>query len=112
MPNVFHKDPDVNMLHVFVLSEWHPIAYDKKQLKCLPYNHQHEYFFLIRPLLLIPLYFHYQTIMTMIIRKDWVDLAWAISYYTCCITYIPFYAVLRAILFLNFIRFLKSHWFV
>ena len=112
-PNVFHKDPDVNMLHVFVLSEWHPIAYKKKKLKCLPYNHQHAYFFLIGPPLLIPLYFHYQTILTMIIHKDWVDLAWAISYYTCFfITYIPFFGVLGAILFLNFIRFLESHWVV
>lgn len=24
-PNIFHKDPDVNMLHVFVLGEWQPI---------------------------------------------------------------------------------------
>ncbi|XP_043735854.1 acyl-CoA 6-desaturase-like [Cervus elaphus] len=36
MPNVFHKDPDVNMLHVFVLGEWHPIGYNKKTLKYLP----------------------------------------------------------------------------
>ncbi|XP_070313572.1 acyl-CoA 6-desaturase isoform X3 [Odocoileus virginianus] len=140
-PNIFHKDPDVNMLHVFVLGESQPIEacatlvprpgikptppalkgevlttgpqYGKKKLKYLPYNHQHEYFFLIGPPLLIPLYFQYQIIMTMIIRKDWVDLAWAISYYTrFFITYIPFYGVLGSILFLNFIRFLESHWFV
>uniref|UniRef100_UPI002953F656 acyl-CoA 6-desaturase-like n=1 Tax=Panthera onca TaxID=9690 RepID=UPI002953F656 len=24
-PNIFHKDPDVNMLHVFVLGEWQPV---------------------------------------------------------------------------------------
>uniref|UniRef100_A0A4W2C7R9 Acyl-CoA 6-desaturase n=1 Tax=Bos indicus x Bos taurus TaxID=30522 RepID=A0A4W2C7R9_BOBOX len=112
-PNIFHKDPDVNMLHVFVLGEWQPIEYGKKKLKYLPYNHQHEYFFLIGPPLLIPLYFQYQIIMTMIVRKYWVDLAWAISYYTrFFITYIPFYGVLGSILFLNFIRFLESHWFV
>uniref|UniRef100_A0A452EYR0 Acyl-CoA 6-desaturase n=1 Tax=Capra hircus TaxID=9925 RepID=A0A452EYR0_CAPHI len=58
-PNVFHKDPDVSMLHVFVLGEWQPTEYRKKKLKYLPYNHQHEYFFLIGPLLLIPLYFHF-----------------------------------------------------
>ena len=45
-PNVFHKDPDVSMLHVFVLGEWQPTEYRKKKLKYLPYNHQHEYFFL------------------------------------------------------------------
>ncbi|KAK1335436.1 hypothetical protein QTO34_003222 [Cnephaeus nilssonii] len=112
-PNIFQKDPDVNMLHVFVLGEWQPIEYGKKKLKYLPYNHQHEYFFLIGPPLLIPMYFQYQIIMTMIVRKDWVDLAWAISYYArFFVTYIPFYGVLGAILFLNFIRFLESHWFV
>ncbi|KAL0627232.1 Acyl-CoA 6-desaturase [Plecturocebus cupreus] len=112
-PNIFHKDPDVNMLHTFVLGEWQPIEYGKKKLKYLPYNHQHEYFFLIGPPLLIPVYFQYQIIMTMIVRKDWVDLAWAISYYTrYFVTYIPFYGVLGALLFLNFIRFLESHWFV
>ncbi|XP_033270097.1 acyl-CoA 6-desaturase isoform X1 [Orcinus orca] len=112
-PNIFHKDPDVNMLHVFVLGKWQPIEYGKKKLKYLPYNHQHEYFFLIGPPLLIPLYFQYQIIMSMIVHRDWVDLAWAISYYArFFITYIPFYGVLGAIIFLNFIRFLESHWFV
>lgn len=24
-PNIFHKDPDVNMLHVFVLGKWQPV---------------------------------------------------------------------------------------
>uniref|UniRef100_A0A4X1VGV5 Fatty acid desaturase 2 n=1 Tax=Sus scrofa TaxID=9823 RepID=A0A4X1VGV5_PIG len=87
--------------------------YGKKKLKYLPYNHQHEYFFLIGPPVLIPLYFQYQIIMTMIVRKDWVDLAWAFSYYArFFITFSPFYGVLGAILFLNFIRFLESHWFV
>uniref|UniRef100_A0A6I8N7H0 Acyl-CoA 6-desaturase n=1 Tax=Ornithorhynchus anatinus TaxID=9258 RepID=A0A6I8N7H0_ORNAN len=112
-PNIFQKDPDVNMLHVFVLGDWQPIEYGKKKLKYLPYNHQHQYFFLIGPPLLIPMYFQMQIIMTMIVRKDWVDLAWAISYYTrFFITYIPFFGVLGALLLLNFIRFLESHWFV
>ncbi|NXV94326.1 FADS2 desaturase, partial [Calonectris borealis] len=45
-PNIFKKDPDVNMLHVFVLGDTQPVEYGKKKLKYLPYNHQHEYFFL------------------------------------------------------------------
>ncbi|XP_021107402.1 fatty acid desaturase 2 isoform X5 [Heterocephalus glaber] len=148
-PNIFHKDPDIKMLHVFVLGEsqpleaagraqacalhmhmcvtpgdvgdplcsvpgpWQPPKYGKKKLKYLPYNHQHEYFFLIGPPLLIPMYFQYQIIMTMVMRRDWVDLAWAISYYVRFFsTYTPFYGILGALLFLNFIRFLESHWFV
>ncbi|ELK25202.1 Fatty acid desaturase 2 [Myotis davidii] len=51
--------------------------------------------------------------MTTTVQKDWGDLAWDISYYThFFFTYIPFYGVLGAILFFNFIRFLESHWFV
>ncbi|NWV29514.1 FADS2 desaturase, partial [Origma solitaria] len=55
-PNIFKKDPDVNMLHVFVLGDTQPVEYGKKKLKYLPYNHQHEYFFLSEILLpfLIP----------------------------------------------------------
>ena len=112
-PNVFNKDLDVNMLHVCVLGEWQPTEYSMKKLKYLPYNHQHEYFFLIGPPLLIPLYFQYHMIMTVIVRKDWVDLAWVISYYTrFFISYIPFCGVLGAILLLNLIRFLENHGFV
>ncbi|NXF90614.1 FADS2 desaturase, partial [Eubucco bourcierii] len=50
-PNIFTKDPDVNMLHIFVLGDTQPVEYGKKKLKYLPYNHQHEYFFLTRILL-------------------------------------------------------------
>ncbi|NXI93777.1 FADS2 desaturase, partial [Psophia crepitans] len=55
-PNIFKKDPDVNMLHIFVLGDTQPVEYGKKKLKYLPYNHQHEYFFLTGILLsfLIP----------------------------------------------------------
>ncbi|KAH0512690.1 Fatty acid desaturase 2 [Microtus ochrogaster] len=197
-PNIFHKDPDIKSRHLFVLGEWQPLEYGKKKLNYLPYNHQHEYFFLseyeyqkssavlsprcahlphflphpsqrgklavcllkrrvpaaslcklvwtrylpldfqtpdcqaalqvatssftsdrpsalsaVGPPLLIPVYFQYQIIKTMIVRRDWVDLAWSISYYVRFFyTYIPFYGILGALVFLNFIRFLESHWFV
>nr|XP_033784539.1 acyl-CoA 6-desaturase [Geotrypetes seraphini] len=112
-PNIFRKDPDVNMLHVFVLGDTQPVEYGKKKLKYLPYNHQHEYFFLIGPPLLIPIYFTIQIMKTMIDRRDWVDLIWSFSYYTRYFyTYTPFYGVLGSLLFLNIIRFLESHWFV
>ncbi|NWI08067.1 FADS2 desaturase, partial [Crypturellus soui] len=70
-PNIFKKDPDVNMLHVFVLGDSQPVEYGKKKLKYLPYNHQHEYFFLIFPPLLIPVYFQIQIIWTMIRHRFW-----------------------------------------
>nr|XP_006111808.1 fatty acid desaturase 2 isoform X3 [Pelodiscus sinensis] len=112
-PNIFKKDPDVNMLHIFVLGESQPVEYGKKKLKYLPYNHQHEYFFLVFPPLLIPVYFQMQIIMTMVRHRFWADLAWAFSYYMrYFITFIPFYGVLGSVFLLTFVRFLESHWFV
>uniref|UniRef100_A0A671SAI7 Fatty acid desaturase 2 n=1 Tax=Sinocyclocheilus anshuiensis TaxID=1608454 RepID=A0A671SAI7_9TELE len=44
-PNVFKKDPDVNMLNAFVVGKVQPVEYGVKKIKHLPYNHQHKYFF-------------------------------------------------------------------
>lgn len=30
-PNIFHKDPDVKMLHVFVLGEWQPVEVQPRE---------------------------------------------------------------------------------
>eukprot|EP00061_Rhincodon_typus_P018976 g48383.t1 len=112
-PNIFNKDPDVNMLKVFVLGDTQPVEFGKRKIKYLPYNYQHEYFFLIGPPLLIPVYFYIQIMMTMITRRDWVDLAWATTYYIRYFTtYIPFYGFFGSILFVIFVRFIESHWFV
>ncbi|XP_041053723.1 acyl-CoA 6-desaturase [Carcharodon carcharias] len=112
-PNIFNKDPDVNMLKVFVLGDIQPVEFGKQKIKHLPYNYQHEYFFLIGPPLLIPVYFYIQIMMTMITRRDWVDLAWAATYYIRYFnTYIPFYGFFGSILFVMFVRFIESHWFV
>ncbi|KAF3854900.1 hypothetical protein F7725_022955 [Dissostichus mawsoni] len=81
-PNIFSKDPDVNMLHVFVVGTTQP--YGIKKIKYMPYHYQHQYFFLVGPPLLIPIYFHVQIIRTMISRHDWVLKA------TCNIKQSPF----------------------
>ncbi|XP_067902275.1 acyl-CoA 6-desaturase isoform X1 [Heterodontus francisci] len=112
-PNIFNKDPDVNMLKVFVLGDTQPVEFGKRKIKYLPYNYQHGYFFLIGPPLLIPVYFYIQIMMTMITRRDWVDLAWATTYYIRYFnTFIPFYGFFGSILLVMFVRFIESHWFV
>ncbi|KAJ8002476.1 hypothetical protein DPEC_G00159310 [Dallia pectoralis] len=112
-PNIFRKDPDVNMLGLFVLGDTQPVEFGIKKVKVLPYNHQHKYFFLIGPPLLIPLYFQIEIMKTMIMRRDWVDLAWAMSFYIRCFcSYYPFFGFFGSILCFTFIRFLESHWFV
>uniref|UniRef100_A0A8C5PXT9 Cytochrome b5 heme-binding domain-containing protein n=1 Tax=Leptobrachium leishanense TaxID=445787 RepID=A0A8C5PXT9_9ANUR len=112
-PNIFSKDPDVNMVHIFVLGDTQPVEYGKKKMKFLPYNHQHQYFFLIGPPLLIPVYFTVQIMKTMIARKDWVDLVWSLSYYTRFLfTFVPFFGFFGSLAVLTVVRFIESHWFV
>uniref|UniRef100_A0A3B4V6N8 acyl-CoA (8-3)-desaturase n=1 Tax=Seriola dumerili TaxID=41447 RepID=A0A3B4V6N8_SERDU len=112
-PNVFRKDPDVNMLSIFVVGATQPVEYGIKKIKHMPYHRQHQYFFLVGPPLLIPVFFHIQIMHTMISRHDWVDLVWSMSYYLryfCC--YIPLYGLLGSVALISFVRFLESHWFV
>ncbi|KAK5619517.1 Fatty acid desaturase 2 [Crenichthys baileyi] len=112
-PNIFKKDPDVNMLDVFVLGNTQPVEYGIKKIKHMPYNHQHKYFFLVGPPLLIPIYFHMQIMNTMITRRDWVDFAWSMSYYfRYFYCYTPLYGFLGSLALMTFVRFLESHWFV
>uniref|UniRef100_A0A8C2JTD7 Fatty acid desaturase 2 n=1 Tax=Cyprinus carpio TaxID=7962 RepID=A0A8C2JTD7_CYPCA len=110
-PNIFKKDPDVNMLNAFVVGNVQPVEYGVKKIKTLPYNHQHKYFFFIGPPLLIPVYFQFQIIQNMITHGLWVDLMWCISYYVryfLCYTHTMVY---RSTL-LCFFVFMESHWFV
>uniref|UniRef100_A0A3B3CGD5 acyl-CoA (8-3)-desaturase n=1 Tax=Oryzias melastigma TaxID=30732 RepID=A0A3B3CGD5_ORYME len=112
-PNIFRKDPDVNMLDMFVLGNTQPVEYGVKKIKRMPYNHQHQYFFLLGPPLLIPVYFHMQIMKTMIHHHHWVDLVWSLSYYLrFFFSYIPLYGVFGSFVLLTFVRFLESHWFV
>ncbi|NXH10138.1 FADS2 desaturase, partial [Bucco capensis] len=89
-PNIFKKDPDVNMLHIFVLGETQPVEYGKKKLKYLPYNHQHEYFFLTK--ILLPFL-----------------LAWS---HTFQLGAWFFSQGVGSSLFIKRQKFLESHWFV
>nr|QEN96527.1 fatty acid desaturase 2b protein [Cyprinus carpio] len=112
-PNIFKKDPDVNMLNAFVVGNVQPVEYGVKKIKTLPYNHQHKYFFFVGPPLLIPVYFQFQIIQNMITHGLWVDLMWCISYYVrYFLCYTQFYSVLWAVLLFNIVRFMESHWFV
>ncbi|KAG1929677.1 fatty acid desaturase [Pimephales promelas] len=105
-PNVFKKDPDVNMLNAFVVGKVQPVEYGVKKIKHLPYNHQHKYFFFIGPPLLIPVYFQFQIFHNMIAHGLWVDLAWCISYYVrYFLCYTQYYGVFWAVILFNFVRY-------
>uniref|UniRef100_A0A8C1XXJ6 Fatty acid desaturase 2 n=1 Tax=Cyprinus carpio TaxID=7962 RepID=A0A8C1XXJ6_CYPCA len=112
-PNVFKKDPDVNMLNMFVVGKVQPVEYGVKKVKHLPYNHQHKYFFFVGPPLLIPVFFQFQIFHNMVSHGLWVDLVWCISYYVrYFLCYTQFYGLFWAVILFNFVRFMESHWFV
>uniref|UniRef100_A0A8C3AAP4 acyl-CoA (8-3)-desaturase n=1 Tax=Cyclopterus lumpus TaxID=8103 RepID=A0A8C3AAP4_CYCLU len=108
--SVFKKSSWNHVLHKFAIGH---LKYGIKKIKYMPYHYQHQYFFLVGPPLLIPVYFHIQIIRTMISRHDWVDLAWSLSYYLrylCCS--VPMYGLFGSVVLLSFVRFLESNWFV
>uniref|UniRef100_A0A665UCJ7 acyl-CoA (8-3)-desaturase n=1 Tax=Echeneis naucrates TaxID=173247 RepID=A0A665UCJ7_ECHNA len=108
--SVFKESRWNHLVHKFIIGH---LKYGIKKIKLLPYHRQHQYFFLVGPPLLIPVFFHIQIIRTMIIRHDWVDLAWCVSYYfRYFFLYIPLYGLFGSIALLSFVRFLESHWFV
>ncbi|KAM5291884.1 acyl-CoA 6-desaturase-like [Ctenodactylus gundi] len=110
--NVLYKDPDLRVADLFVLGERQPLVFGRQKVKHLPYNLQHGYLFLFTPLL-IPVFFQYDIFRIIVLRRDWRDLAWVISFYVrfFC-TYAPFYGLLGATLLLTLVRVLESHWFV
>ncbi|NP_001266552.1 delta-6 fatty acyl desaturase [Oreochromis niloticus] len=112
-PNIFIKDPDINTLHLFVLGRTQPVEYGIKKIKHMPYNRQHHYFFLVGPPLIIPVFFNIHVMQTMVSRRDWVDLAWFISFYLRFFScYLPLYGLVGSLVLISIVRFLESHWFV
>ncbi|XP_063293827.1 acyl-CoA (8-3)-desaturase isoform X2 [Pelobates fuscus] len=113
-PNCFRMDPDINMHPLFfALGKKLSVELGIKKKKYMPYNHQHKYFFLIGPPALIPLYFQWYVFYFAVQRKQWLDLAWMISFYVRFgLCYIPLLGVGGTISMFILVRFLESNWFV
>uniref|UniRef100_U3ILC1 Fatty acid desaturase 1 n=1 Tax=Anas platyrhynchos platyrhynchos TaxID=8840 RepID=U3ILC1_ANAPP len=113
-PNCFRKDPDVNMHPLFfALGKTLSVELGVQKKKFMPYNHQHKYFFIIGPPALVPLYFQWYIFYFVVQRKQWVDLAWMLTFYIrFFLTYLPLLGV-KGILGLHLlVRFIESNWFV
>ncbi|XP_044870315.1 acyl-CoA (8-3)-desaturase-like isoform X5 [Mauremys mutica] len=81
-PNCICKDPDLSMHPIlFTLGKVLSVELGMKKKKFMPYNHQHKYFFVTILPFLFPVYFQYFAFHKTIQRKDWVDLAWILSFY-------------------------------
>ncbi|KAK7877046.1 hypothetical protein WMY93_032238 [Mugilogobius chulae] len=112
-PNIFSKDPDIKWVKILVVGTVEPVEFGVKKIKLLPYNHQHKYFFLVGPPLIIPLLFHTQAMYLTIKLKHWEELVWSLTFYLrYLVCFVPLYGLLGTFALLTFVRFLESHWFV
>ncbi|XP_065898010.1 acyl-CoA 6-desaturase-like [Dysidea avara] len=113
-PNVFLKDPDVSIPLLFLVGKIIPEKWGKRKWGIMPYRFQHNYFFLMGPPLLIPIYFHLEVVYYLIKNGQWVDVVWDLLYY---LRFHLLFAPLTGGFWANFVfyffmRFLESHWFV
>ncbi|XP_012884487.1 PREDICTED: fatty acid desaturase 2-like protein FADS2P1 [Dipodomys ordii] len=98
-PNIYPKDPDIDVGPLFLLGDLQPIKYGKKKIKYIDYEKQHLYFYMVALPLLMPVYFNLQSMQVMYLRKYWWDIAWVSSFYIRhFITFGPFYGIFGTVL--------------
>ncbi|XP_041132733.1 acyl-CoA (8-3)-desaturase-like [Polyodon spathula] len=113
-PNCFRKDPDINMHPLlFALGKTLAIELGVQKKKHMPYQHQHKYFFLIGPPALLPLYFQWYIFYFAVRRRQWLDLAWMLSFYLrFALSYLPLLGGPATLALFFLVRFIESNWFV
>ncbi|XP_049747715.1 fatty acid desaturase 2-like protein FADS2B [Elephas maximus indicus] len=110
-PNIYPKDPDINMGPLFVVGDLQPVKYGKKKMKYINYEKQHLYFYMILLPLLMPVYFNLQSMQAVYLQRYWVDMAWISSFYIrYFITFGPFYGIFGTVLLIYFVKLLESPW--
>ncbi|XP_063145270.1 acyl-CoA (8-3)-desaturase-like [Candoia aspera] len=112
-PNCFRKDPDLNMHPlVFALGKKLATEIGLQKKKFMPYNHQHKYFFIMAPLLLVP-FFQLSVFYFTIRRREWVDLALITAYQIRnFLIYIPIMGFNYFMAYYWLARFLEASWFI
>ncbi|KAM5246886.1 fatty acid desaturase 2-like protein FADS2B [Ctenodactylus gundi] len=110
-PNIYPKDPDIDMGPLFLLGDVQPVKYGKKKIKYIDYEKQHLYFYMVGLPLLMPVYFNLQSMQVMYLRKHWLDIAWVSSFYLRhFVTFGPFYGIFGTVLLIYFVKLLESPW--
>jgi len=111
-PNIIHKDPDIRMIHIFVIGRRLAKLWGQKKLGFMPYSLQHYYWHFIGPPLLIPIYFQFENMIWVIKNKFWVDLFWVMTFFAKYIfLYVPLLGWWGAFAFHFLFRVVESHWF-
>ncbi|XP_036282420.1 fatty acid desaturase 2-like protein FADS2B isoform X7 [Pipistrellus kuhlii] len=74
-PNIYPKDPDIDVGPLFLVGDLQPLKYGKKKIKYIDYEKQHLYFYMVALPLLMPVYFNLQSMQVMYLRRYWKVLA-------------------------------------
>ncbi|XP_046342718.1 fatty acid desaturase 2-like isoform X2 [Haliotis rufescens] len=112
-PNILKKDPDIEINYLFLLGDYLPVSWGRKKKGVMPYNFQHNYFFLLGPPLLLPIYFHLENFYFVFKRKDWWDLMWTTLFFMkLSWVYSPLLGHWGTFWFYMLVRMVESHWFV
>ncbi|XP_036181759.1 fatty acid desaturase 2-like protein FADS2B isoform X6 [Myotis myotis] len=74
-PNIYPKDPDIDVGPLFLVGDLQPIKYGKKKIKYIDYEKQHLYFYMVGLPLLMPVYFNLQSMQVMYLGRYWRVLA-------------------------------------
>ncbi|XP_077177300.1 acyl-CoA (8-3)-desaturase-like [Paroedura picta] len=92
--NCLMKDPDIE-IHPILFSLGKPLSEElgRQKKKYMPYNHQHKYFIVTLPLVVVPI-FQIYSIYFIFKRKLWRELAWTATYFIrFFMTFVPLVGV-------------------
>jgi fatty acid desaturase/predicted heme/steroid binding protein len=111
-PNIIRKDPDIEAPYLFLMGNVRAREWGKRKKGFMPYQHQHQYWFLTFPPLLLPVYFHYDVLRFLWRTRDWIDFLWVMSFFVrWSFQYVPILGWSGALTFYMVVRFFESHWF-
>ncbi|MXQ99200.1 hypothetical protein E5288_WYG016825 [Bos mutus] len=110
-PNIYSKDPDIDVGPFFVIGDLQPVKNGKNKIKFINYEKQHLYFHVSWVPFLIPVYFNLDSILAMYRRRDWEDIAWVSTFYIRhFITFGPFYGIFGTMVLIYLVKLLESLW--
>ncbi|KAK2496644.1 hypothetical protein MC885_009751 [Smutsia gigantea] len=110
-PNIYPKDPDIDVGPLFLVGDSQPVKYGKKKIKYINYEKQHLYFYMVALPFLMPVYFNLQSMQVMYLRRYWWDIIWVSSFYIrYFITLGPFYGIFGTLLLIYVVKCLESPW--
>jgi len=87
-PNIYKKDPDITLPHLFLLGDHIPKLWGDKKRGNAPYQFQQFYFLLFGPMTLLPIYFHLEVLYFSFKHRDYFDFGLML---TCFIRFFGFF---------------------